>query len=59
MLVPPGDERRARRRGRRRCSPTRSAASRWAAPPRALAAERYSWDDIARRLEEIYERAAA
>ena len=33
-LVPPGDEARAHRRGRRRCSPTRSAASRWAAPAR-------------------------
>ena len=60
-----GDARAARatrprwRRRRRDCSPTRSAASRWAAPRARSPSERYAWTDIARRLEAIYERVAA
>ena len=54
-LVPPGDEAALATRSPT-CSPTRIAASRWAAPPAPCARERYSWDDIARRLEAIYER---
>ena len=56
VLVPPGDDARARGRGGRRCSPTRRAASRWAARRARSRVARYSWDDIARRLEETYER---
>ena len=60
-----GDARAAGRRGgargrdRRDCSPTSRGGSRWARAARALAEERYSWTDVARRLEEIYERVAA
>ena len=54
--VAPGRAGRARRRRRRRCSPTSHDASRWASLRARSPIERYSWADIARRLEEIYER---
>ena len=54
VLVPPGDDRRARRRGR--LAARGRAATRRARRARPqVAIERYSWDTIAERLEQIYE----
>ena len=59
VTVRAGGSGRSRRCGRGAAG--RRAASRAAmgAAARALAIERYSWPDIARRLEAIYERALA
>ena len=58
MLVPPGDEAALTDAvaamladEERRVAMGRAA--------RALAVERYAWNDVARRLEELYEKAAA
>ena len=42
-----------------RCSRTSRAAGRWVSTRATLAVERYSWDTIAERLEQIYEEVAA
>ena len=57
--MPPGDDATRSPMQSSTCSRTSRAASRWGAPARVLAAERYAWEDIARRLEAIYERVAA
>ena len=55
VLVPPGDPDAARSRGRRCALPTRTARVEMGRAARVHAQANYSWDDIARRLEEIYD----
>ena len=58
VLVPPANPARWPTRSST-CSRTRRGAPAIGAAARELALERYSWDRIAARLEEIYEQVAA
>jgi glycosyltransferase involved in cell wall biosynthesis len=57
-LVPPGDERALAEAVAALLEDEERRVAMGAAA-RALAAERYAWSDVARRLEATYERAAA